>query len=66
MLTIQVVTSIGQYRMMVDQVEFVRTCPHCDQEFLTIDPDQRYPNASHKEMAYRNRLILTLSSTRSR
>ncbi len=62
MITIQGVTSMGVFfRIEVQQVGFVRNCPHCDVEFMTVDPDQIYPTASHKARAYEMRTILKQS-----
>ncbi len=59
MLTIRIVTKQGEtVQLDVEQVEFVRTCPHCDLPFRTIDPDQRYPNRSHQQGAYKIRKIV--------
>lgn len=45
-------------RLTVAKVEFVKVCPHCDLEFQTHDPDQRYPDSSHKARAYEIRRVM--------
>lgn len=53
MLTISIVLRNGEHvEMEVQQVEFIRRCPHCGLRFNTIDPDQIYPNRSHQQQAY--------------
>ena len=61
MLTIEILTSSSRTRITVEQVQFVRTCPHCDVEFLTIDPDQIYPSLRHRVGGHRIRQILSES-----
>lgn len=61
MLTIQYITSLGQYaRIEVQQVEFVVICHHskCGKEFQTIDPDQMYCKPSHQVRASELRRII--------
>lgn len=51
MLTIRVTTRTKTVRMTVEQVEFIRTCPYCLDEFATINPDQIYCKRSHQVSA---------------
>lgn len=39
----------------VRQVQFVKNCPHCGEEFLTCDPDHKYPTRSHRSRASEQR-----------
>ena len=63
MLTIEILTSSQRVRITVEQVQFVRVCPHCDLEFLTIDPDQLYPSPSHRVGGYRIREALRVTAS---
>lgn len=62
MLRIKIVRPDGLIEEIeVVQAEFVRFCPHCDVKFYTIDPDQTYPNKTHKQRAYERRQIIKQS-----
>jgi len=61
MMTIEILSSSLRTRISVEQIQFVRVCPHCDMEFLTIDPDQIYPSPSHRVRAFQIRRILSES-----
>ena len=41
-----------KYRIEVQDAQFVNTCPHCDEEFVTPYRDKRHPNDSHRQMAF--------------
>ena len=56
MITIQIIRPDGTMeRLTVVQAEFVRQCPHCGEEFLSIDCDRIYPSPSHRQRAYEQR-----------
>jgi hypothetical protein len=57
-ITVELTSSGRKTRITVDQAEFVRICPDCRMEFLTINADQIYCRDSHRVMACRTRSIL--------
>lgn len=57
-ITVELTSSGRKTRITVDQAEFVRICPYCVLEFLTIDADQIYCRESHRVMAAQSRSII--------
>ena len=59
MLTIQFITSMGlSLRIDVEQMQFVRTCPYCGEQFQTVNIDQKYCKVSHGiRMSERRRIV---------
>lgn len=45
----------SEQTIVVEEILFINTCPHCDQEFCSPDHRKVYPDESHKRIEKRNR-----------